>query len=75
MANKLTEDALQYIVARVVDNANDAVAEREGDDSDFLKGRLLAYYEILDTIKTELEIEEQDLEKYGLNFKLESILK
>ena len=75
MANKLTEDALRYIVQRVLDNANDAVRERETDNSDFLKGRLLAYYEVLDTIKNELEIEEQDLKEYGLDFTLETILK
>ena len=75
MANKLTADAMRYIIARVIDNANLAAEERANNDDDFIKGRLMAYYEILDTIKNELEIEEQDLKEYGLEFELETLLK
>lgn len=71
----MTKEAIAYIVARVIDNAHDAKKEREEsskEDRDFYDAKLLAYYEILDTIKNELEIREEDLKKYGLDIDLEN---
>lgn len=68
----MSEEEIKYIVARVMDNANDAFeeAEENGDD-DFYKGKKLAYYEILDTIKNELKARGQDLKEFGLDINLE----
>lgn len=68
----MNEATIEFIISRVIDNANDAVeesAQNKGDD--FYKGKKLAYYEILDTIKNELMVREQDLAKYGLDIDLE----
>lgn len=59
---------MEYIIARLIDNANDAV---ESEKNDFNRGRRLAYYEVLDTIKNELSAEGEDLSKFGLNIDLE----
>ena len=40
----------------------------------FYDGKKTAYYEILDTIKNELDVSEQDLKEYGLDFTLEELL-
>ncbi len=68
----MSEAEIKYIVARVLDNANDAFEEaNENKDDDFYKGKKLAYYEILDTIKNELKARGQDLKEFGLDFNLE----
>lgn len=64
-------ETLQYIVARIVENAHDV----ESETDDFSKGKRMAYYEVLDTIKTELAIMGTDLEAFGIDFDLESLLK
>lgn len=69
------ESEIKYIVARVLDNANDAFEEaNENKDDDFYKGKKLAYYEILDTIKNELKARGQELKEFGLDFNLETKL-
>lgn len=48
----MTEETIKHIIARVIDNANDALEEERKNKNDaFYKGKKLAYYEILDTIK------------------------
>lgn len=65
----MTNETIKFIIARVIDNANDALLESRGDE--FYDGKRLAYYEVLDTIKNELEIDEQDLKEFGLDINLE----
>lgn len=73
MMNELTSDAIKYIIARVLDNANDAVKESEENPNDeFYDGKRLAYYEVLDTIKNELTVRDQDLKEFGLDIDLEN---
>lgn len=68
----MSEAEIKYIVARVMENANDALEDAKADrDDDFYKGKKLAYYEILDTIKNELEARGQDLKEFGLDINLE----
>lgn len=72
MMNKiLTESELEFIVSRVIKNAMEASEEEK---SDFTDGKKLAYYEILDTIKNELEIREIETDKFGLNIVLEKLI-
>ncbi|MGN9282980.1 hypothetical protein ACTM8V_10960 [Holdemanella porci] len=40
-------------------------------DNDFKNGRSLDYYEMLDILRTELDLSEQDLNEFGLDFDLE----
>ena len=72
--SKLNEDSLKYIIARLVENANDAVEESEKDKSDaFNQGRRLAYYEMLDILKNELDVRDADLKELGLDFDVNKI--
>ena len=72
MSKALSEEALKFIISRLVENANNAVIESENDRSDlFGQGRRLAYYEMLDILKSELDVREQDLAELGLNINLE----
>lgn len=71
----MSESALQYILSRMLDNANDAMKELKNNPKDlFYQGKQLAYYEMIDTIKNELEAHNQDLKEYGLDFDLEDKL-
>lgn len=70
--NKLSVSELEFIVSRVLDNANEALSNK--DDSDFVQGKRLAYYEILDTIKNELEVRDVDTKDFGLDISLEELL-
>ncbi len=61
----MNEDKMKYIISRLIDNANETLEESPEDD--FFKGKKLAYYEMLDTIKNELELSEYDLKDFGLD--------
>lgn len=73
MNDTLSVDAIKYIIARVLDNANDAFNEaRENKGELFYQGKKLAYYEVLDTIKNELYAHGQELKEFGLDIDLEN---
>ena len=68
----MKEGTFKYILARVVGNANETMNEaKENPNDDFYKGKRLAYYEVLDTIKNTLLDEEIPLDDLGLNVDLE----
>ena len=70
----MTEETIKHIIARVIDNANDALEEERKNKNDaFYKGKKLASYEILDTIKNDLDIDDQDLKAFGLDVNLEKM--
>lgn len=72
MTETLTKEGMKYIVARLLDNANDAVEEYKRDaNNKFLAGRKLAYYEMLDILRTELDVRDEDLKEFGLDVDLE----
>lgn len=74
MMSKLSEESLKYIIARLVENANEAVEESNKDRSDsFNQGRRLAYYEMLDILKSELDVREADLKELGIDFDVDKI--
>ena len=68
----MNEETIKYIIARVIDNANEALEEsKKNKYDDFYKGKRLAYYEILDVIKNDIEIDGQSLKDFGLDINLE----
>ncbi|MCX4340777.1 MAG: transposase [Lachnospiraceae bacterium] len=72
MTETLTRENVKYIIARLIDNANDAAEEYKKDKSNkLLAGRKLAYYEMLDILRTELDVRDEDLEEFGLDIDLE----
>lgn len=73
MNETLNKDTVKYLVGRLLDNANEAVEESNQNKEDaFCQGRRLAYYEMLDILKTELDIRDQDLKEFGLDIDLEN---
>lgn len=68
----VTKESMKYIIARLLDNANDAADEYKRDKSNkLLAGRKMAYYEMLDILRTELDVRDEDLEEFGLNMDFE----
>ena len=75
MADKISIEGISYIVERILERAREAVEEsRENREDGFKDGRALAYYEILDILRTELSVREISLEEIGLDFDLEKEL-
>lgn len=72
MMNKLTVSELEFIVSRILENANESFSDK--DDSEFNQGKKLAYYEMLDTIKNELMTRDIDIKAFGLDINLEKLL-
>lgn len=72
MMNELTTSEFEFIVKRIVAAAKEAADEKDG--SAFEDGRRLGYYEVLDIVKNELTVREIDLEQFGLDFDLDSIV-
>lgn len=71
----LTKEFLKYIVQTLVENANDTLEELKENPNDvFYKGKKLAYYEMLDSIKNRLEVRDEDISNYGLDFDLDKVL-
>ena len=64
----MNEDTIKYIISRLIEKANEALKD---NSDDFAKGKRLAYYEMLDTIRNELELKEQDLKEFELDINLE----
>ena len=71
----MNEDSLKYLIAKLIEDADDVKAEFENiqneGDKLFLEGKRLAYYEMVLTIQNHLDIEDQDLAEFGLNINLE----
>jgi hypothetical protein len=73
MTDVLTREGIKYMIARLLENANEAVEEsQENKDDAFCAGRKVAYYEMLDILQTELDVRDQDLKEFGLNISLEN---
>ena len=68
----MNESTIKFIISRVIENAKDAAEEaKQNKADDFYKGRKMAYYEILDTIKNEMDVRDADLKQLGLDIDLE----
>ena len=75
MSKNLSNSEIEYIISRLLDNANATLEEsKTKTEDDFLSGKRLAYYEMLDIIKNELIVRDIDLKKYGLDINLEQFL-
>jgi hypothetical protein len=68
----MNEDFIKYIIAIIIDNANDSIEEQNKSKNDlFYEGKKFAYYEVLDSIKNELIVRDIDLKEFGLDIDLE----
>ena len=67
----MNED-MKYIISRIIERAYEAAEEcRQASADQFEEGRALAYYEVLDIIRSELDAHGYDLKEFGLNVNLE----
>ena len=70
----MTDYVFQFIVERILKNAYESLNDaRENPGSDYHGGHIIAHYEILDIIKTELEVRGENLKDYGLDVNLEEV--
>jgi hypothetical protein len=71
-SNHMDKNTLQCIVSRILERAFEARNEYKETPNDiFQQGRHLAYYEVLDIIKSELDIANENLKVYGLDINFE----
>lgn len=54
--NEMAAVALQWIVQTLEERYEEAIQEAASSNSDFSKGRKLAYWEVMDIIQSRLEI-------------------
>ena len=72
MNKKISEEILEKIIKQLIRDADEAYAEHfKSKNDEFADGRSLAYYEMLETIQTELEANDVDLKSYHLDVNLE----
>ena len=68
----MNKEQMQYIISRILERAFEAKEEYKKEPNDiFQQGRHLAYYEVLDIIKSEFYIIGEDFKSYGLDINLE----
>lgn len=76
--SNLTSEQVEYLIQRLLDNAAYAKKQRDEDNSDennqYYAGLMQGYYEMLDTLKNQLVIDDQDLKEFGLDINLEEEL-
>ena len=71
----MNDDIIEYLIGRLVNAAEEASKEMKKNKSDaFAQGKNLAYYEMLDTLKSCLEMYDISLQRYGLDRDLEKLL-
>ena len=72
---ELADEALKAAIHSILAQALCAVSEARQNPKDAFKdGRALAYYEVLDTIKNQLEIYDLDANVFGLGMNLDLLL-
>ncbi len=72
---ELADEALKAAVQSILEQALCAVSDAKQNPHDTYKdGRSLAYYEVLDTIKNQLEIYDLDADIFGLGMNLDESL-
>ncbi|MCD8118435.1 MAG: transposase [Lachnospiraceae bacterium] len=73
--DNLTTEAMEFIISRLIERGIDAAKEaREKPNDQFCQGRSLAYYEMLDILRSEIIIHDADLKSFGLNFDIEGVM-
>ena len=72
---ELADAALKAAVRSILEQALCAVSDARQNPRDAFKdGRALAYYEVLDTVKNQLEIYDSDANDFGLGMNLDVLL-
>lgn len=68
----MNNDIFNHLMERLLSKADDALNTYQKDKSnEFYSGRVEAYYEVLDALKSELTVWDYDLGQCGLDFDLD----
>ena len=71
----MSNDIIAYLVSRLLKAAEESSEDLKRNDSDiFTQGKNLAYYEMLDMLKSGLDMYDIPLQNYGLDRQLEKLL-
>lgn len=73
MEDLLNKEGLVWIVQNILEQAKTAVKEYKAEKDDFFQGRMLAYYELLDAIKSRIVVRGGKPDEYGLGIDLENL--
>lgn len=65
MIETIDKDSVRYIIGSVMKYAYESIDEEKDKPTDINKGRSLAYWEVLDTIHTRLEICDLNPKDFG----------
>ena len=66
---------MNRMIHRLIDNAKDAIEDVNNNKNDeFYEGKKAAYYEMLDSLKNDLEIEDADIKGFGLDIDLDAMI-
>ena len=72
MYDLMSREGVKFIIERIVQNASEVMEERKNNpDSEYYAGMAQACYQVLDIIKTELQVRGEDLKEYSLEGDLE----
>lgn len=68
----MNNNIFNHLMERLLSKADDALNTYQKDKSnEFYSGRVEAYYEVLDALKSELTVWDYDLDQCGLDFDLD----
>lgn len=73
MGDLLTNEGLVWIINSILERTKEIVDEYGSENGDFYQGMMEAYYEVLDMIKSRIQIMGGNLKEYGLDFDLEKL--
>ncbi|TDP59839.1 transposase [Aminicella lysinilytica] len=75
MKKSISDNTITYIISRILENAESALNDSKQDSkNEFKLGRREAYYEVLDTLKSELSITDADLKNLGIDIDIEKMI-
>lgn len=75
MKKSISDEAIKHIVERLLEKFETAAEEsRKNKQDPFYSARELAYYEMLDVLRTEIDVNADDLAAFGLDVDLEKMM-
>lgn len=74
MSKSITSLQMKLVIENLLNNALNAVKDAGESRDGFYEGEKAGYYEILDTIKNQMIVDDRDLSEFGLDINLEETL-
>ena len=74
MTKNITSPQMKSVIENLIDNALKVTKDAGNSREAFYEGEKAGYYEILDTIKNQMMVDDRDLTEFGLDISLEQAL-